>query len=476
MLEFGQFFFPEVFEIAWSPMHIDLLRSFVTSTRFAKAAPRGHGKTTVMSLAGIYCIVNTLDHFILMVSDTYGQAKDIVDGIKQQLEGNEWLRWVYGDLTTDYHWTSGAFTTSNDVRVMARGSQMKVRGLKFRHWRPSRVLGDDMENDEAVESEDRRIKLENWVRKALLPSMSRDGKAGFVGTILHEDSLLSKMVNGKPGYAGWNRTIFKALIDEGTALWPGHLPAEKLLKMRDDPSDENYVGPLVFSQEYQNEPVDEAARIIKAEWIYGPENDRRTYNLAEKEQQWLNENPGVIDPMGWLRSTMVKVIAAVDPAISESDHADYFAYVVVGIDKRGHLWVLDIFRERTSDFDKQVDFILNMFEQWKPDQIKIESVAYQKGLYVAVKNAGAKRGIYPPVFEVKPDKDKFRRAVMHSANFAGGLVHIRTDHALSDAFISEILTFPKGKHDDMFDAYMHATEETVARTKRRIHTNKPTGF
>lgn len=457
-------------------MHIELLRSFIVSARFAKAAPRGHGKTTVISLAAIYCIVNTLDHFLLIVSDTYGQAKDIVDGIKQQLESNELLRWVYGDLTTDYHWTAGAFTTANEVRVMARGSQMKVRGLKFRHWRPSRVLGDDMENDEAVDSEDRRIKLENWVRKALLPAMSRDGKAGFVGTILHEDSLLSKMVNGKPGYAGWDRTAFKALISETVSLWPGHLSPEKLLKMRDDPNDENYVGPLVFSQEYQNEPVDEAARIIKAEWIYGKEGARRTYTLAEKEQEWLQNNPGAPEGSNWVRAEMVQIVAAVDPAISEEDTADYFSYVVIGLDKKGHIWVLDIFRERTGDFEKQVEFILAMFKEWRPDKIKIETVAYQKGLYVAVRNAGAKQQLYPPIFEVRPDKDKFRRAVMHSANFAGGLVHVRTDHPLSDAFISEIITFPKGKHDDMFDAYMHATEETIARTKVRVHRSKPTGF
>lgn len=456
-------------------MHMALLRSLLGGRNFAITAPRGHGKTTVVTLAALYCIVNALDHFLLIVSDTYGQARDIVDGIKQQLETNDLLRWVYGDLSTDYHWTSGAFTTSNDVRVMARGSQMKVRGLKFRHWRPSRVLGDDMENDEAVESEERRQKLAGWVRKALLPAMSKNGQAGFVGTVLHEDSLLNNMVKGKSGFAGWDRQEFKAIGDDGQALWPGQYDLKLLLAMRDNPDHERYVGPLVFAQEYQNEPIDESSRIIKAEWIYGPENNRRTYSYTEAEHQWLIDNP-LATQSNWLRSEMVQIIAAVDPAISEDDNADYFSYVVVGIDKKGHIWVLDIFRERTSDFDKQVDFILAMFEQWKPDKIKIESVAYQKGLYVAVRNAGAKRQIYPPVLEVRPDKDKFRRAVMHSANFAGGLVHIRTDHPLSDAFISEILTFPKGKHDDMFDAFMHATEETISRTKVRVHRNKPTGF
>lgn len=477
VIEFAQFFFPEVFEIEWCEMHTTVLRDLLSGSNFADAAPRGHGKTTTITLGAIYSIVNVLDHFILIVSDTYGQARDITDGIKQQLEGNELLRWVYGDLVGTFHWTSGAFTTANEVRVMARGSNMKVRGLKYKHWRPGLVLGDDLENDEAVESEDRRTKLENWIKKALIPCLRKGGRIGVVGTILHEDSLLAKMVTGKSPYAGWRHNRFKALIEENTterALWPGQYSVAELKAMRDDPAHEKYIGPIVFSQEYQNEPADEGSRIIKAEWLYGPEDNRRPYLLAEKEAAFKELNPEATVP--WWRAEMREIIAAVDPAISEEDAADWFAIVVTGIGRDGHIWLLDYIRLKTSDIDKQVEAILAVNATWKPDKMKVETVAYQKGLAVAVRKAAARDHVYVPVFEVKPDKDKFRRAVIHSANFAGGLVHVRLDHEMADAFIAEVLAFPKGKNDDMFDAYMNTTEDTVQKAGRRTFGQKPRGF
>ena len=477
VLEFGHFFFPEIFEIEWSEMHMVLLRRLLSGLNFADAAPRGHGKTTILTLGAIYSIINVLDHFVLIVSDTYGQAKDITDGIKQQLEGNELLRWVYGDLTSDYHWTSGAFTTSNQVRVMARGSNMKVRGLKYKHWRPGLVLGDDLENDEAVQSEERRRKLENWLKMALIPCMRKGGRIGVVGTILHDDSLLSKMVSGQSPYAGWQHDKFKALIDEGgaeRALWPGLYSVMDLKAMRDNPENERYIGPVVFSQEYQNEPADEGARIIKSEWIYGKEGDKRTYTMAEKQTEFKAANPE--STAEWWRIGMKEIVASIDPAISEENTADWCAIVVTAIDQKGHLWPLDYLRIKTGDIDKQVDLVMAVNETWKPDRFKVETVAYQKGLAVAIRKRAAAEGKYVPVQEVRPDRDKYRRAVMHSANFAGGLVHVRTDHELADAFINELISFPKGKNDDMFDAYMNTTEDTVQRAGRRAFTTKAKGF
>ena len=443
----------------------------------ADAAPRGHAKTTIGSIEIIYRIVHTLSHYILAISDTYTQAKDQVDNIRQELEGNALLRFIYGDLATDWHWTSGAFTTSNDVRVTARGSNMKVRGLKYKHWRPDYVAVDDLENDEAVMKQERREKLLNWFKRAVLPAMSPEGKVAIVGTVLHDDSLLNNALKGEKGFGGWRRNKFASLITEDSgerSLWPSRFPVEVLKRMRDDPSYERYLGPIAFSQEMQNEAADDTARIIKREWIFGSDEKPLPYSLTEKEAYWAASHPP--DSKTWVETELRQIIMAVDPAISEKTTADYFAVFVLGVDKAGEIWELDAFRDRIGEIDRQIDIAIDYALQWKPDRLKVESVAYQAGLARAIRRRAAERGTHLPVFEVKPDKDKFRRAVIHSANFAGGLVHLRKDHPLFDALVKEILDFPVGEHDDMFDAYMHAAEDLVQRASVRTFRNKPQGF
>jgi predicted phage terminase large subunit-like protein len=458
---------------------LELFRDFASGNNVADAAPRGHAKTTIGSCEVMYRIVNALNHYSLVISDTYSQARDIVDNIRGELESNHLVLWVYGDLTTDWHWTSGSFTTANNVRVTARGSNMKVRGLKFRHWRPDFALIDDLENDEAVMKPERRDKLLKWMQRAVFPAMARrEAQICMVGTVLHADSLLNNALNGLKGFAGWTRHRWAALNqnEDGTlySLWPAAFPVQKLVRIRDDPNFDGYFGPIAFAQEMQNEAIDDSSRVIKSEWILGTPEKPHTYSLTQKEEHWAATHEGAQGT--WLKNEIRQIIMAVDPAISEKTTADYFAIFVIGVDKAGEIWELDKFRDRIQDIDVQVAKILEFNGVWKPDRIKVESVAYQAGLARAVQKAAAKEGKHAPIFKVTPDKDKYRRAVLHSANFAGGLVHLRTDHPLFDAFVKEILDFPMGEHDDMFDAYMHSAEDLVQKPTVRTFAHKPAGF
>lgn len=478
-LEFAHYFFADALAEESPEFHRELLGEFLSGQNTANAAPRGHAKTTIGSAEVVARIVNAEMHYGLVISDTYSQAKDIVDNIRGELESNELILWVYGDLSTDWHWTSGSFTTSNNVRLTARGSNMKVRGLKFRHWRPDFALIDDLENDEAVMKSERREKLLKWLKMAVMPAMAKKkSQIAIVGTVLHGDSLLNNALEGEKGFGGWRRRRWQALNqrEDGSlySLWPSMFPVEDLVRMRDDPTYEKYLGPIAFAQEMQNEAIDDSARIIKREWIYGPEENKHTYSLTQKETEWKASHPE--GAKSWVETEIKQIIMAIDPAISEKTTADYFAIFIIGVDAAGHIWELDKFRDRIGDIDKQVDVAIDYGIKWKPDRLKVESVAYQAGLARAIRKRAAERGTHLPVMEVKPDKDKFRRAVIHSANFAGGLVHLREDHPLFDAFVMEVLNFPVGEHDDLFDAYMHSAEDLVQRPSIRTFARKPRGF
>ena len=76
--------------------------------------------------------------------------------------------------------------------------------------RPTLILCDDMENDEAVGTDKLRLKLRNWFKRSLIPT----GKEGdlltiVVGTILHADRLLNRLL-GREDFPAWLKRRFAA--------------------------------------------------------------------------------------------------------------------------------------------------------------------------------------------------------------------------------------------------------------------------
>jgi predicted phage terminase large subunit-like protein len=460
--------FPDHMTIKSPPFHKDILGDFALGGNNADAAPRGFAKSTITNvIAASWKAIYGKSRFILMISDTYTQARMQLGALKAELEGNEALKEIYGNLEGPVWGENNIIINSLEgpVMVKALGAGMKIRGLKFRQFRPDLAILDDLENQELVASKERRDKLERWFEFDLMPAMAIESSIFYIGTILHHSSLLQKVISKEGKYASWKTRLYKAITD-GKSLWPEAYTIEKLIAMRDNPADEDYVGPLVFAQEYQNEPQDDKDRIFQQDWL------SVRYTLAEEQAKWTIENPD--DP--WETKNFIKIITGVDPAISEKETADYFAMITVGIDKQGHIWILDYFKERISDPLKQVQVIIDNNIRWKNDRVKVEVVAYQQGLYNMVQRIAAQQQAYVPLSPFRPDKDKVRRARIHSANFAGKLIHIREDHPLAQDFIAELLQFPLGEHDDMLDAFMNASEETVRKSRPRVFSSKPAGF
>lgn len=265
----------------------------------AYAYPRGHGKTTILAIGlALWTIYEwrTMPHFqgeppfILIVSDTIDQARDRLLDLRDELETNRLLRRHYGPKTPPrskritgagddddeedlppgtFKWTETDFMTRDGVRVKAVGSGSKVRGLLRKGRRPTLILCDDLENDEHVATGGQRRKLERWLMKSLVPT-GLEGRllTLVIGTILHADSLLSKLVKGEQ-YPGWLGRRYAAAWDAGGlpsadgphVLWPAVWPLDRLLARR------RMIGSVAFAQEYLNVPVDESTTLFPRVWL-----------------------------------------------------------------------------------------------------------------------------------------------------------------------------------------------------------------
>ncbi len=405
--------------------------------KVAIASPREHGKSTAITHAYILAMMLLrVKSFCLLVSNTESQASGFLVDIKAELESNEALRAKFGVTKLLKDTETNVIVLMSDghkFRIQAKGSEQKVRGIKWMNKRPDLIVCDDLEEDEQVVSPERRVKFRKWFMNALVPCGSDSCWIRVVGTILHLDSLLKRLMDNSE----WKSLFYEA--EDGNfnnLLWPEKFTKERLRRIRQDfIEDGNASG---YSQEYRNQPVDIASLYFKPDFFYDFERDSNDKSILPNLEYY----------------------AAADFAISESQRADYTAIVVAGMSPEGVLYVVDVNRFR-GDADRIIEELLATQRHWRPHIFTVESGQISKSLGPAIDRA--MYDSFPPVVinlePVTPTKSKTMRGKsIQKMHKAGG---IRYDKEASwyPAFEAELMMVgddgPKGKNDDQFDAFAY---------------------
>lgn len=417
---FGQHFFKNHLKIDTPEFHRYIYKKYQSNLkRIGIGAPRGHAKSTVTDLVYLaWCIVHKKAKFILLVSDTYSQATLFLEALKAELESNDKLIAFYGDLTTK-NWSEGEIIT-NGIMIKALGATMKVRGLKFRESRPDLIIIDDLENDELVENKDRREKLERWFNGALIPSLDKEGRVIIIGTILHYDSLLAKILD-KDKYTEYDTKTYRAIMD-GKALWPEHLNLKELEKIKKEYIEKGQAS--LFYSEYMNDPIDKESQEFKREYFQ--------YRTQDELSKLETNN-----------------FLTIDTAISQRDSADYTGFCDNSVDKENK-WNIKAWRKRISPLEL-IDDLFTLHAQRRYNQIGIEKTIYLQAVKPFLDEEMRKRNTFLPVVELlhnqQAKETRIRGLLPRYASKS--VYHIEGQCAeLED----EMVTFPKGIHDDTLDA------------------------
>lgn len=427
---FGWFIARPYFPLETPPFHKEILDliSNKDNRRVGVIAPRGHAKSTTVDMTyPLWAGCFEQEEFVVIISDTYTQAAEFINALKDEFENNPKIKWLFGNMKGD-DWQDGEFVLSNGIKYAAKGSGMKIRGIRHRHTRPTLMIFDDIENDENIKSAEQRQKLYHWFTKAAIPALARGGRAVVIGTILHFDSLVNKVMKQQDIFKSWQTRVFYAITTEedGTerALWPEHRSLEKLRAMRDDPGDQDFIGSITFAQEYQHKPFSEEDAIIQPDWI------------KECEPSQVPD-----------KHTRLARVLTIDPAASERQTADFTAMIVADLYTDGNVYIRAIRNQRTSP-SVTADTVRELDEIYKPQVIGIEKGAL--GLVFRDLLEGL------PVIGLEPDKDKVRRLLAVSRFFEAGRVYTVKNIQNGQAFREQLIEFPKGTHDDMVDAAAYA--------------------
>lgn len=425
----------------------------------AIAAPRGHAKSTNFTFKdSIHSILYQYKHYILILSDSTDQAEGFLGDIKIEFEENNAIIEDFGHLQSNKYWTQSGILTTTDVKVEAIGSGKKVRGRKHRNWRPDLIILDDVENDENVNTPEQRKKLANWYFKAVSKAGDDYTDIVYIGTLLHYDSLLAKVLKN-PGYKSvkykavisftknqslWDmwETIFTDLENEnreedaiqffeqnkeemleGTqVLWEEKLSYYDLMVMKVTE------GEASFNSEEQNEPIDPSSCLFNEEW----------FDYYDEMQTDFKDKDFIF-------------VGAVDPSLGKNKKSDYSSIIVLAKHLRtGYMYVFEASIEKRKP-DVIIEDTIESQRRLSRDtgrgysQLGVETIQFQYFFKDQMAKESAKQNVYLPIEEVYNTSDKKLRIQSLQPYIKNGYIKFNPKHK---TLLRQLKNYPMDANDD----------------------------
>lgn len=480
---FAKVYLQSHFNLPFSRMHEELFSLLKQATdkrnfRLAVAAPRGHAKTTVGSLAYVlWCICYSREQYIVIISDTADQSVDLLKTIKDELESNPLLIQDFSDAAEPpglkpgpERWRKNDIITRNEIKVIALGAGQKIRGRKHKQHRPSLIVLDDIENEMEVVSADQRENRMEWFKKAVLKAgTTAQTNVVVLGTLLHYSSLLSQLLDGRT-MPGWTTRKYQAVQSwsENESLWQqwqniytyqaeyngqaGPAAAKDFYKANTKkmlegtkvlwPQREDYYqlmeirlsdGQASFDSEKQNEPVDPESCIFNVN------------NFKYWDDEYSSADELLIKLGG-----AAKIYGACDPSLGMQGKTRDFTAIVTLLKHKptGHLYVIDADISKRKPHET-IETIMEYHLIRKFNKFAIETNQFQNFLASELKRISTQQCINVPVEGINHSSDKLGRIQSLEPLISTGTLRFSHKHRI---LLDQLRQFPKAAHDDGPDA------------------------
>jgi len=438
LLWFARIYFKKYLSYKIAPFQKDIYQILEDGDKFNEIiAFRGSAKTTLaMLFYPIWAMVTGRKHHIVLIADTFSQIKDHIYNIKVELENNERLIEDFGsfEIQTEtkkkQEWQKASMIVPNyDTKIVGKSTGQKVRGTRYKQWRPDLIIVDDIEDLEMVRTKEQRDKTHRWLTGNVIPAGER-GKTKYIliGNLLHSDAIMSRIKKEiNEGYREGRVVEFPLLDKNGEISWKGKYPDMKAIEIEKKQVEGNsLIGMRAWQREYLLKLVPEEGQVIKEEWI--------------KHYKEIPKDVIVVKGTGN------------DLAISKKATADFTAMV------SGKLGVVNgspkIFimpnpiNERLSGFEttERAKSVSKALGNGTMTPFWVEDVAYQAMQIEAMVKAGV------PATGVKVSTDKRARLMTIASYVQNGTV-VFPEEGCED-LILQLVGFGIEAHDDLCDAFV----------------------
>lgn len=393
--------------------------------------PRDHLKSSIITKGGAILRLNKNPNIrILIANNTWDNARKFLGSIQQYLVRGAILPQYFGQYESN-RWNQDEITI-RQRKVILDAPTIATTGLEkeqtSQHY--DLIIADDLVARENSNTPEQRAKVKDYIN-SLMALLEPEGELWVVGTRWSMDDAYGDLI--EEGI--WDVFQRSAYTDDTKTqpIFPEKFSLEKLQFLR------NKLGPTLFSCWYMNDPISQEAADFKKEWI-------KYYE------------PGTAHPSS--------LYLTVDPAHSLSRDADYSAFVVAGMFQNRKIRVVDYVRRRVIPSDL-VDIIFDLVKKWKLHRIGIETFAFQKTLKYEIQRKQRETGKFFSIDELgrrnsggrsEPFLSKEARIRSLQPYFEQGLIEIR--HDMQD-MVDELLSFPRGKRDDLIDALAYQLDHLI---------------
>jgi predicted phage terminase large subunit-like protein len=282
-----------------------------------------------------------------------------------------------------------------------------------------------MEEDEQVENFDRRRKFRRWVMRALLPLGRRQCKMRWHGTIMHEDSMLCRIMKDKT----WTSKLYRAhraFDDFRDILWPEMWSEERLRRLRQSYIEQGDAAG--YSQEVLNDPfAQDSAYLRKDDFLPLRDEDR----LADK-----------------------RYAIGCDFAVSTNIRANRTSFTVGGQDALNTIQIVDQSDGRWDALE-WIDEMFRLQKRYDPSAFFVEDGVIWKSVASSVYREMNVRGIWMNIVPIASTKDKAVRGRALQKRHRAGSMRFDKSASWYEVYEAELLRFTgtgDALEDDRFDS------------------------
>lgn len=389
---------------------IDLIHSETANVLFL--AFRGSGKSTLQEEATVLQACLGEFHNKVILGATRTRAIDRLTAIKYELEYNEHIKMLFGDMVGPT-WNEDKVVLSNNVCIQAFGPGQSFRGVKYLEWRPDRLDIDDLEDEENSRDVDSRAALRSWLRRVVFPALAPISIKRVYATPL-PDSL---PVHLQRSSSWMHRTYPIYTVDAQTGeklpSWPDFYP---LSWVEEKEREYREAGAMQeFAQEYLCQPEDPATKIFT--------------------DAMLKVEPRV--------RTWHACYATYDPARSVGSKSATTGYAVFSwINNRLIIW-----RGGASLWlpDQIIDDIFQTNERYSPVAIGVENTGLVEFIDQPLRQRALKLGTVVPLVPLVPPRGKIEFIRALQPFFRAG--EVEWAGPIDPEARAQLLSFPTGKKD-----------------------------
>ena len=418
---------------------------------------RGGAKSTIgHTIDTTHDICNQLSHFTIFLSETLDQASADLISVQDELESNDLLRALYGNLAGEV-WNKESMEAKNGCYVMCRGTGSKLRGLKWKNQRPTKIKLDDTESEANTMTTRQRDIYTRWVfTNVLRAGMPGKTQVQFFGTVVHPKAFLAQaktMDLFKPP-RGYYMEI--PVESGGVPAWPSIYPMSYIDSERNRYAAHGKL-PL-FLQEMYHIPYSEGKASFNTSLISLLPS---VYRCDHGISYLMQDNVKV----------PINVYMGVDPADTDSESADDTSITIIGVlpskapgRELNKFVILDIQTMKLAP-SGVVERIATLADQYMPKVITFEVQGGRAAYVELLRLEMRKRGTYHAIKPFKTNQSKSNKWLNGLEPYInGGYINYLPTTPNVNILISQLENYNSESrdHDDCIDSLFLAKENAYA--------------